>query len=96
MKSLGIVRKIDELGRIVIPKEFRKINDWNEGDPLEMFSDRNALVLKKYEPSNTKEKKEQALRAVNSLKERIEKGMPIEQKSLGLALDDIQAALEAE
>lgn len=52
MKSTGIVRKVDELGRIVIPKELRRqfgVTD-NE-DAFEIFVDGNTIVLKKYEPS---------------------------------------------
>lgn len=52
MKSTGMVRKIDELGRIVIPKEMRRTFDLKENvDALEIFVDDNMIVLKKYEPS---------------------------------------------
>ena len=52
MKSTGIVRKIDELGRIVIPKELRRTFDIKDSeDALEIFTDDNTIVLKKYEPS---------------------------------------------
>lgn len=52
MKSTGIVRKIDELGRIVIPKELRRTFDIKDNeDALEIFTDDNTIVLKKYEPS---------------------------------------------
>lgn len=52
MKSTGIVRKVDELGRIVLPKELRVTLNINEKDPLEIFvDDDNRIVLKKYEPS---------------------------------------------
>ena len=52
MKSTGMVRKIDELGRIVIPKEMRGTFDLIEyGDALEIFVDDNMIILKKYEPS---------------------------------------------
>lgn len=51
LKATGIVRRIDDLGRVVIPKEFRKVNNWSEGDPLEFYSDANgALILRKYAP----------------------------------------------
>lgn len=56
MKSLGIVRKIDQLGRIVIPKELRDSlniksgSKSGEGDPLEIFVDGQDIVLRKYEP----------------------------------------------
>ena len=48
MKSTGIVRRIDELGRIVIPKEIRRILHIREGDPIEIFTSEDAIVLKKY------------------------------------------------
>ena len=51
MKATGIVRRIDDLGRIVIPKEIRRTLRIREGDPLEIFTDQNgAIVLKKYSP----------------------------------------------
>lgn len=49
MKSTGIVRKIDNLGRITLPIELRRNLDVDCGDPLEIFTDSNAIVLKKYE-----------------------------------------------
>lgn len=50
MKSTGIIRKLDELGRIVIPKEIRKNLEIEEKDQIEIFTDGSAIVLKKYEP----------------------------------------------
>lgn len=50
MKSTGIVRKIDELGRIVVPKELRTTLEINEKDPVEIFVDGEQIVLKKYLP----------------------------------------------
>ena len=51
MKSTGIVRKVDDLGRIVLPKELRKVLNIDERDPLEIFVDGNYIMLQKYEPS---------------------------------------------
>ena len=51
MKSTGIVRKIDELGRIVLPAELRKTMNIEERDPLEIFVDGQYIMLTKYEPS---------------------------------------------
>lgn len=48
MKATGVVRRIDDLGRIVIPKEIRRNFKINEGDSLEIFVDNNSIVLKKY------------------------------------------------
>ena len=57
MKAVGIVRRIDDLGRIVIPKELRKTLNMSEGDPLEMFVEEDSngkasIILQKYEPEN--------------------------------------------
>jgi len=51
MKSTGIVRKVDELGRIVLPKELRMTLNIKEKDPLEIYVDNSTIVLKKYEPA---------------------------------------------
>ena len=51
MKSTGIVRKIDDLGRIVLPRELRKVLEINDRDPIEIFVDGNFIMLQKYEPS---------------------------------------------
>lgn len=56
MKATGIVRRIDELGRVVIPKEIRRTLRIREGDPLELFTDRDELMLKKYSPIASIEK----------------------------------------
>lgn len=51
MKATGIVRRIDDLGRIVIPKEIRRTLHIRESDPLEIFTDREGqVILKKYSP----------------------------------------------
>ncbi|MBQ4516404.1 MAG: AbrB/MazE/SpoVT family DNA-binding domain-containing protein [Clostridia bacterium] len=51
MKSTGIVRKVDELGRVVLPIELRRTLDISEKDSLEIYVDANSIILKKYEPS---------------------------------------------
>lgn len=51
MKATGVVRRIDDLGRIVIPKEIRRTLHIKEGDPLEIFTDKEGeVILKKYSP----------------------------------------------
>ena len=51
MKATGIVRRIDDLGRVVIPKEIRRTLRIRESDPLEIFTDREGeIILKKYSP----------------------------------------------
>ncbi len=51
MKSTGIVRKVDELGRLVIPKELRRTLGIDNGDPAEIFIDGDKIVIKKYKPN---------------------------------------------
>ena len=50
MKSIGIVRKVDNLGRIVLPKELRNVLDIPEGTPLEIYTEGETIILKKYAP----------------------------------------------
>lgn len=52
MKSTGIVRKVDELGRVVLPIELRRNLNINEKDALEIFVDDEKVILKKYEPAD--------------------------------------------
>lgn len=56
MKALGIVRRIDELGRIVIPKEVRKAQGWEAGTTMEMFMDGNKVVMQPFEDTREKQK----------------------------------------
>lgn len=51
MKATGIVRKVDELGRIVLPIELRRTLNINIKDPVEIFVDDDCIILKKYEPT---------------------------------------------
>ena len=51
MKATGIVRRIDDLGRVVIPKEIRRACNIREGDSLEIFLEEGAVVFKKYNPT---------------------------------------------
>ena len=51
MKATGIVRQLDQLGRIVIPKELRSTFDLNEKDPIEIFVEGNDIILRKYQPA---------------------------------------------
>ena len=55
MKSTGIVRKVDELGRIVLPIEMRRTLDIAERDALEIYVEGSSVILKKYKPSCMKE-----------------------------------------
>lgn len=51
MKSTGIVRRVDELGRVVLPMELRRTLDIGEKDALEIFTEGSSIILKKYEPA---------------------------------------------
>lgn len=53
MKATGIVRKVDELGRVVLPIELRRTMDIDVKDPMEIFVDGHHIILKKYAPSCT-------------------------------------------
>lgn len=50
MKATGIVRRVDDLGRVVIPKELRRTLGIADGDPLEIFVSEDQIILKKYVP----------------------------------------------
>ena len=51
MKATGIVRKVDELGRIVLPVEMRRVLDIAERDPLEIYVEEDSIILRKYQPA---------------------------------------------
>lgn len=51
MKATGIIRRVDDLGRVVIPKEIRRTCNIREGDPLEIFLQDGGVVFKKYLPN---------------------------------------------
>jgi len=57
IKSTGIVRKVDELGRIVLPIELRRTLDIAERDSMEIYVDGGSIILKKYEPEPAKSTK---------------------------------------
>ena len=69
MKSTGIVRKVDELGRVVIPKEIRKVAFISEGTPLEIYrGDEGEIILKKYSLlKNLKSFSEEVVESLNSV-----------------------------
>lgn len=50
MKSTGIVRRIDNLGRVVLPKELRLTMGLPEGTPMEIYVDRDMIIIRKYQP----------------------------------------------
>lgn len=50
MRAIGIVRRVDDLGRIVIPKELRQAMGINEGSPMEIFANNDQVIMRKYQP----------------------------------------------
>jgi len=64
MKSLGIIRNIDDLGRITIPKEIRTSQEWGNGQAMELFMEGNKLVMQAY---RKEEEKEQTIASLVSL-----------------------------
>ena len=52
MRATGIVRRIDDLGRVVIPKEIRRNLHIREGDPLEVYTEHDSVIFKRYDPSS--------------------------------------------
>ncbi len=69
MKATGIVRRIDDLGRIVIPREIRHNLGIREGDPIEIYTDNGGIFLQKYVPDSPREILDAIDRAVNSLED---------------------------
>ena len=65
MVATGIVRRVDELGRVVIPREIRRALRINDGDPLEMYRDGTNFVLRKYQPDDI-------IESAKTLKERLD------------------------
>lgn len=50
MKNTGIVRKVDELGRVVLPKELRRVLSIGDGEPVEIYVEEDRIILRKYQP----------------------------------------------
>lgn len=89
MKATGIVRRIDDLGRVVIPKETRKMMGIKEGDPMEIFVDNGAVVLKPYFAT------EESLDLISLLKEKTLSYAYLESREeLLQKLDEVEAILK--
>lgn len=67
MKSTGIVRKVDELGRVVIPIELRRVLNIEERDAVEIYVDDEKIILKKYVSSEVKQEAEAAVKELEAL-----------------------------
>lgn len=84
MKTTGIIRRIDDLGRIVIPKELRRNLRIQNGDSLEIFVDSSSIVLKKYSPMESIE--ESAIKYVNSFNRVIKRNVIVCDKEKVIAV----------
>jgi AbrB family transcriptional regulator, stage V sporulation protein T len=69
MKPLGIVRRIDDLGRIVIPMEVRRVHGWETGTPIEMFATDKGMVLREY---GAEQKKLAAIEGLKALADMVD------------------------
>lgn len=67
MKSTGIVRRMDDLGRICIPKEIRKMAHVQEGDPFEIFIENETIILKLYNPMSEQKILRKMVEVMNEL-----------------------------
>ena len=83
MKTTGIIRRIDDLGRIVIPKELRKSLRIKNGDSLEIFVDQEDIILKKYSPMESIE--ETAMKYVDSFNQVIKHNVIVTDKDKVIA-----------
>lgn len=72
MKALGIVRRIDDLGRIVIPREIREYLHIEDGEPLEIFIDEDCIIFKKYHTTPIKDEIEDLKKHIQNYYERNE------------------------
>ena len=83
MKTTGIIRRIDDLGRIVVPKELRKTLRIKNGDSLEIFVDNEDIILKKYSPMESIE--EAAAKYVESFNQVIKHSVIVTDKDRVIA-----------
>ncbi|MFP4662349.1 MAG: stage V sporulation protein T [Halanaerobiales bacterium] len=89
MKATGIVRRIDDLGRVVIPKEIRRTMRIREGEPLEIFVDREGeVILKKYSPIG--ELSEFAQEYADALAEETDHGVFVLDRDVVIAVSGVQ------
>ncbi|MBE6148758.1 MAG: AbrB/MazE/SpoVT family DNA-binding domain-containing protein [Firmicutes bacterium] len=88
LKNTGVIRKIDELGRIVIPKELRKVLNINSGDDLEIYVDDQKIVLKKY--SRLLNNQEESNKLINSVSDLIESKVFISDKERVITFGELE------
>jgi transcriptional pleiotropic regulator of transition state genes len=91
MRSTGIVRRIDELGRVVIPMEARRVMHLSEGDPMEVLIDmeNGEIILRKFKQEETFQD------AVNDMKKHVENDKDLKSKAVLLEkLEEIESILK--
>lgn len=89
MINTEIVRRIDELGRVVIPKEIRRTMKIQDGDPLEMYYDNDKLILTKYAPKDDRQDAVDTLREWLRDEELSANMTPIERMTFKMLLDKV-------
>lgn len=72
MKAMGIVRRIDDLGRVVVPKEIRKQHGWETGTPFEMFATEDGLFMREYGGDRERTELAAKLRSMQNFTDNIE------------------------
>lgn len=96
MKATGIIRRIDELGRIVIPKEIRRTLGLREGDPMEVYLEDDGIMFKRYEYLETVEELlERAIRTVREMADDTSVSRSTSNRIVSLLEDAIAVAEEA-
>lgn len=90
MKATGIVRKIDKLGRVTLPKSIRSANGWTEGTPMEFFVVDRQVILQKYQPA-TADSIESVKRTLKNL---IQFDDPEANEHLNRTVNEINTALQ--
>lgn len=88
MKATGIVRRIDDLGRVVIPKEIRRTLRIREGDPLEIYTEESQMVLRKYSPMT--EISSNARAVAEGLNSILEKGVIVTDNDQVIAISGVK------
>ena len=91
LKNTGVVRKIDELGRIVVPKELRKVLNISSGDDLEIFVENDQIILKKY--SVMKNFENESNKLINSVSSLVNSNLFITDKEVIITHGELKDAL---
>lgn len=88
MKATGIIRRVDDLGRVVLPKELRRTQDIREGDPLEIFTDGSLIIFRKYDIS------EDYKALVDRIRTLVSEDKPDKSAEINAKLDEVLALVK--